>query len=668
MSFSKALQLCQKETSSIVELQELRSILQSSTDSPLNSEITGDNVRQLIKTAISSRNLSALQLVHEVTCDRDPPISARETSLSFAIQERWLDAVLILLTSEKGIIGATDLHLNALAQDPGHCMMLTDLLVKDKAGYGVLEYAACARNLVLIKSMVSLILNSKAIPEGVSEAFISAFPQLAKDSTLPCTDAAICSVLSPLSLRIPVRSCHTHSASNLQSQSIQSTYNSSSPIETDNSAQPSNPKRGKSSTSELPNNIVTLLSNLPQCQQSVMTADIVDHLLKSNNYAAHVKTLINTLYGENYNGSINGTSFSASVLYRYLTEIPKVPQFLNFYTSLLSCTYPNFCLHYIDFELYVFTPKSAIPSEIGLVKTYKGRPVYALQGLFLADVTSIPKKNLDSVVKITGIEYDLKKKPWCNQLSYTDWTKDSVRSCINWFLTSSPQALDQECAAKSILAPVTDEYILSKLSVLVKSFEDNAVKMLPYANNTVNPMGCTLYKHISGLYIYQFHVNMSSPLPKFPQAQVNTNKHPKPFRNASGKIIIFGKGIDAEVKSLKKLKIPNVEMHEVQQFFSPFVPMQRLAVIAKPTPSCAEPYCVDHEIVKEHTTRRPSKGGHFHCALYDALQLSFCVYKHLYQIVTPDLVKPKHLTIYKNDNAPVALTTITKAREESVED
>lgn len=667
MSFSEALHICQKGVSTIAELQKLKHILQPSIERPLSSILTSENARQLIYAAISSQNTPALQLVHASIYSSYSPTSAKETYLSFAIQERSLNAALIFLDNEKDIIGATELHLNALAQDPGHNMTLSDLLIKDNAGHGVLEYAACANNLVLIKSMVSLVCNSKTIPEGVKEAFISAFPYLLKNSTLPCTDAATCLVLSPLGLKFPFKSCPIHSTSNLPTQSQQSTHNSSLPIQKDNTTQSSNLKQDKSSADEHRNNISTILDNLPQRQQSMMTTDIIDQLLKSNNYADYVKQLIDIFYTKDYSGSIHGTSFSASILYKYLSKIPTIPQLLKFYKSLLNSSYPNVCLHYLDFELYVLNPQSLIPSEMGLVKTYKGKPIYALHGIFSANLKYVPKKSLDSVVRLTGIEYNTRNIPWASHLSYTDWTKDSIRKCINWFLNSSPQTIDQECANQSLLTPVTNEYILSKLSSLTKSFNDNKIKMLSHTGNVNNTRGCTLYKHRSGMYIYRFHVDLDSPLPKFPQIQYKDNSHPKPLTTSSGKIVIFGKGIDAEVRTLTLLNINMAEMHEVQQFFAPFIPISNLASIAKPTPSCTEPYCVDHEIIKEHTTRRPLKDGHFHCGLYDALQLSFCVYSHLYQIVTPTLIQSENMSIYKNTNTYLKNMQVSDVAASNVE-
>lgn len=647
MSFLEALQLCQKKHLTISELQQLRSFLRNDVEDALHSRIIGKEVHQLIRATISARNLPALQLVHELTRGTCSPATASETSLAFAIQERWLSGVLVLLNDEKDIIHATDLHLSVLAHDPGHNITLNDLLVKDDAGYGVLEYAACAKNFAILKSAVSLALNAETVPDGVKEAFISAFPHLPESSMHPCADVAICSLISPLRLKFSFPGCDTHSTDNgkpcqshdVFTQSQQVPQDSSSSNITNKSITPpsSNCKEYNAPAHSL-SSISPLKTSL-QKQQSLMSETIIPHLLQSNDYSDHVRNLISAFYHDGYKGNIQGTSFSANNLYNYLNKISDNAPLLSFYKSLLSSVYPNVCLHYIDFELYVFR-SYVVPSEIGLVKTYNGRPVYALQGLFSADVTTVPKKMLDSVVKITGIEYNINtnKHPWLSNLSYTDWTSEKVRKCINWFLDSSPQALDEECTTQSLITPVKNKYILSKLHSLIKSFKDN---QLPLQSQT----GCTLYKHRSGLYLYRFHVDINSPLPSFPHAKYKTDARPKPLLSSSGKIVVFGKGINAEVKSLDALNITRTEVHEVQEFFSPFVPMDKLAVIARPALSCAEPYCVDHEIINEHTTLCPRKDDHFHCGLYDALQLSFCIYKWLHQLVTPDLIRPNNKPI-----------------------
>ncbi|EFO64563.1 Hypothetical protein GLP15_2406 [Giardia lamblia P15] len=667
MSYSEALRLCQKANLTIDELVELKNILQRDVKDLPNARITGEKMHQLINATISSRNLPALQLVYEFTQGKYFPTIAGKTSLSFAIQERWLDAVLVLLDDEKSIIGATTLHLNALAHDSRRNITLDDLLIKDRAGHGVLEYAACAKNLVLIKSIVLLVLAATTMPEGVRDAFISAFPYLAEGSTYLCTDAAICSILSPLRLKLSFRACEKHVAVE-SPMSYQHSACKSRSFVTDSkdskSALQNSSKRKNSYMSVVPDKIASFSNGVPQKQQTSTTADIVDHLLRSNDYADHVSDLLSIFHQGEHGGSVHGTCFSVKVLYNYLKELPKHAPLLRCYTSLLRCTYPNICLHYIDFELYVSTNKCKIPSEIGLVKTYKGKPIYALQGLFSADVSFAPKGTLNVVATITGIEYDIniKKRPWLSTLSYTEWTNINVRKCINWFLSSSPQALDHECSTQSLLTPVTNKYVLSKLPSLISSFKDNQVKLQSHQ------IGCTLYKHRSGLYLYRFHVDVDSPLPCFPHIQYTTNAHPKPLANSSGKIVVFGKGIDTEVKTLKALDINHVVVHEVQQFFSPFVPIQKLATITKVSPLFTEPYCVDHEIIEDHTTLRPRKDGHFHCALYDALQLSFCTYRWLYQIVTPDLIKPKDMLGCKGTDEMVVSRTPGKDPGENVED
>lgn len=669
MSYSETLQLCQKANLTIDELTELKSILQRDMEDPPHARITGEKVHQLINATISSRNLPALQLVHEFTRGKYSPTTAGKTSLSFAIQERWLDAVLVLLDDEKDVIGANTLHLDALAHDPGHHVILDDLLLKDKAGHGVLEYAACARNLVLIKSIVSLVLAAKTVPEGVRDAFISAFPYLAEDSTYPCTDAAMCSILSPLRPKLSFQACEKHAALDSPAPYQHSTCGSKFFAAGSRSVMQDNSKHKKPHIPVASDKTASSSNGVARRQQA-STADIVDHLLESSCYADHVSDLLSVFHQQEHSTSIQGTCFSGKMLYNYLKELPRHPPLLRYYTSLLRCIYPNVCLHYIDFELYVSTNKCKIPSEIGLVKTYKGKPIYALQGLFSADVSFAPRGMLNVIAAITGIEYDIntKKRPWLSTLSYTEWTNNNVKKCINWFLGSSPQALDDACSTQSLLTLVTDEYVLSKLPSLTDSFKDNQVKLQSHQKGLENQIGCTLYRHRSGLYLYRFHVEVDSPLPCFPHIQYATDAQPRPLVDSSGKLVVFGKGIDTEVKTLKALNITHVVVHEVQQFFSPFIPVQRLITISKSAPLSTEPYCVDHEIIKDHTTLHPRKDGHFHCALYDALQLSFCTYRWLHQIVTPDLIEPKNMLRCKGTDKATVLRMPRKVPGENVED